>query len=652
MYLSLRLNIQKAYFGFMEIIQSLSLDMCDLDFLKLSIESIHFLMRTIQLCSENAEECILLMRKIPPPVPPKPRAMRSNTLTELPKNSASDLSFLKAPSIELTGHEDHPHPAHLSRMAEMIELMNDNFSDTSSVLETSFIGERSGRISPLDVPDKDMIQRVFDEQAVETGSQHLSINTIHLDLDTSQDSPVSPTSFIPPNVPPSPLVQLYKTLLQREDSEKTHSRNKSGASSITSAMDDPLTKVMHRIHISATVTTLSSFRPIFLAFQLCLIEQDLFQKIKPKDFLSHRPPSHPEASILASTHFFNYMTRIIEDSILQQLTAHDRASVIQKWIKVAKKLYELRNFQTLKAVTSAFGTPPIMRLKQTWSHVSKKRLNDLKALLDFLSEQDNFSNYRKWMKLNIARPMIPYVGIYLHDLTYILALETKKGIKDASFNKMVQDIFNQIRFFQGEPLYSYKYFSSILQGGVMQNIYAKPKKLPITPGSTEELLTFNTQDEETVGSFIAHWILTQRWYPEKVMDELSLTREPRDVSPLDSEGRTFSDPGHQEGSPTKTSMVSRTYIGGKTILDTIKSSTRKAIHRTRSGSKSHKRGYSNEMERIESQDAPKGSADLKTESKQGSFRFSESSLLDTNKSNSSLNLASKHSHSKNGSIGK
>ncbi|CAJ0825515.1 17267_t:CDS:1, partial [Entrophospora sp. SA101] len=89
-----------------------------------------------------------------------------------------------------------------------------------------------------------------------------------------------------------------------------------------------------------------------IAYQLTLIDSAIFLEIDPHSLLAHST-KNPDPKIIASTDFFNYLTRIVECSILSPVEASSRALVIHHWVKVAAKLHELHNFQTLKAILSA-----------------------------------------------------------------------------------------------------------------------------------------------------------------------------------------------------------------------------------------------------------------------------------------------------------
>ncbi|KNC99515.1 uncharacterized protein SPPG_04906 [Spizellomyces punctatus DAOM BR117] len=363
-----------------------------------------------------------------------------------------------------------------------------------------------------------------------------------------------------PDIPPSPLLvqyrelnsQLYEamgrpglekgpssaslyhdgeehpTTPQRLESAPTHRRSLSdGATTVRSK----LARVIYQILLAASAANVTTFRPVVVAFELCLIDQKIFDKLRPADMINHRPPNNPSPSVHASTEFFNYLTRMIEFSILEPVEAGDRAVVIHSWTKVAWNLYQLRNLQSLKAIVSALGTPPIARLKRTWGLVPKKSMTTLEQLRELLSEQNNYTAYREWLARSVTRPMVPFLGVYMHDITYLLALAKKDGTSPAS-DKRLKEIFDQMEFYQAGQKYAYEQLTALLRlekkSGALG--FKKQQKSGISSRAPPELLPLREADDETVGQFVGHWILSRKWYTEKEMDALSLAREPRHIT--------------------------------------------------------------------------------------------------------------------------
>ncbi|KAJ3216651.1 hypothetical protein HDU67_009179 [Dinochytrium kinnereticum] len=355
-------------------------------------------------------------------------------------------------------------------------------------------------------------------------------------------SPKSPD--IPTSILQSQYMELNLQLIATINSDPNTSSNRFKSNNDPSEINLPrpkqlnkeislrgkISKILHQIQLAADVTSISSFRPIAVAFQLCLIEQGLLRKIHQNDLLIHKPPHSPAPSLLASAEFFNYFTRIVECSVLDPVLPADRAKTIIRWIKVARKLRKFNNFQSLKAVICALNTPPISRLKRTWSIVKRKpEFTDLLEFRNLLSEESNYSAYREWLKVSLTRPLIPFIGVLIHDTTYILTVAKREGI-DPHTDRRIQDIQKHLRYCTSGPRYSYEVLSAVdaaCQATKKGLQFRRKMSGGLSEQGQEELPTLKDFESEEIGDFINHWILSRPWITEKEVDELSLIREPR-----------------------------------------------------------------------------------------------------------------------------
>ncbi|XP_025940458.1 ras-specific guanine nucleotide-releasing factor RalGPS2 isoform X4 [Apteryx rowi] len=105
--------------------------------------------------------------------------------------------------------------------------------------------------------------------------------------------------------------------------------------------------------------------------------------------------------------------------ILHAQTLKIRAEVLSHYIKTAKKLYELNNLHALMAVVSGLQSAPIFRLTKTWALLSRKDKATFEKLEYVMSKEDNYKRLRDYISSLKMTPCIPYLGIYLSDLTYI-----------------------------------------------------------------------------------------------------------------------------------------------------------------------------------------------------------------------------------------
>ncbi|XP_078248500.1 ras-specific guanine nucleotide-releasing factor RalGPS2 isoform X9 [Pogona vitticeps] len=83
------------------------------------------------------------------------------------------------------------------------------------------------------------------------------------------------------------------------------------------------------------------------------------------------------------------------------------------------KLYELNNLHALMAVLSGLQSAPIFRLTKTWALLSRKDKATFDKLEYVMSKEDNYKRLRDYISSLKMTPCIPYLGIYLSDLTYI-----------------------------------------------------------------------------------------------------------------------------------------------------------------------------------------------------------------------------------------
>ncbi|KAI8376442.1 ras guanine nucleotide exchange factor domain-containing protein [Radiomyces spectabilis] len=367
-----------------------------------------------------------------------------------------------------------------------------------------------------------------------------------------------------PNIPAPPLLTLHRQLQTKLDElEKSLNECKLWRRHWLHAAVDPPNMANHQLDpdldnkilqrtasVAGTRETLNKVRTLYMsamtvpdilhlpphliAYQFTLIESAIFRDIPISALLSHSPRS-PHPKITASTDFFNYVTRAIEHTILLPQEASRRAEIIHRWIKIAAKCLTLHNYQTLKAIVSALGTPPVQRLRRTWECIPRKRLGRLDLLNLLMSESDNYRRFREHMGLRKSRkwtkPVVPFLGVFIHDMTYLVA--AAKGNKED--DPRVQDLLSLFQMFQNAPKYSQQP-PSFLMKSARKPIFRTgniTNALPFTNPSTKNpklhtLTTHGDEDEqvELEQQVITQYLLMRPWVNEKIIDELSLLREP------------------------------------------------------------------------------------------------------------------------------
>ncbi|KAG0934634.1 hypothetical protein G6F57_000518 [Rhizopus arrhizus] len=381
---------------------------------------------------------------------------------------------------------------------------------------------------------------------------------------------------------------------------------------------------------AATIPTVLQFQAHIIAYQLTLIESSIFNAIPPRALLEHSS-KHPHSRIVASTDFFNYVTRCIEHSILLPQEASVRAQLIHYWIKVASRCLDVNNYQTLKAIISALNTPPVQRLKRTWSYIPKKSSVKLDALNDLMSEANNYGAYREHMGMvntavvngksvqlirdeHFSRPTVPFLGTFIHDITYLLAAyksNPASGIMPPEQEPRIQEVLSTMERFQTGPRYtphmpisllksSQKHhfrpaISNALHRGASRiqrisggNIFGfDSSNNSSSSGISSSSLSLSSDKEgddedsnlEEQQRMATQYILMRPWVSQNTVDELSTLREPPQMKNNSIHGSRSNSNG-----PTSSISMNRTSSMFSNASSNVRFSTGSTSLNTMSGS--------------------------------------------------------------------
>lgn len=172
---------------------------------------------------------------------------------------------------------------------------------------------------------------------------------------------------------------------------------------------------------SRTQCNILDFDPMELARQFTIIESKLFCAIQPEELLAlewTKKSDSKAVNVKAMSKLSTDLANLVADTILHLEDAKKRAVMIKHWVKIAAKCLELNNYDSLMAIICSLNSSMVMRLKKTWELVSAKtkvRLDELKTITDV---GRNYAVLRQRLQNHVA-PCIPFVGIYLTDLTFV-----------------------------------------------------------------------------------------------------------------------------------------------------------------------------------------------------------------------------------------
>ncbi|XP_056619850.1 ras-specific guanine nucleotide-releasing factor RalGPS2 isoform X1 [Triplophysa dalaica] len=173
----------------------------------------------------------------------------------------------------------------------------------------------------------------------------------------------------------------------------------------------------------AVVFDVLKVTPEEYAGQITLMDAPVFKAIQPEELSScgwNKKEKHSSApNAVAFTRRFNQVSFWVVREILHAQTLKIRAEVLSLYIRTAKKLCDINNLHAVMAVVSALQSAPIFRLTKTWALLSRKDKAMFERLEYLMSKEDNYKRLREYISSQSMTSCIPYLGIYLSDLTYI-----------------------------------------------------------------------------------------------------------------------------------------------------------------------------------------------------------------------------------------
>ncbi|XP_063933882.1 ras-specific guanine nucleotide-releasing factor RalGPS1-like [Zophobas morio] len=241
-----------------------------------------------------------------------------------------------------------------------------------------------------------------------------------------------------------------ESALSSQKLKKKHRRTQSSQSFLFSEKYSDSVEDKSEATTKLPKTALLLFEPIDVAVFCCIKDSELLRKIKPAEFTNcawSKPTKDLHAkNIVNMISSLNEQANIVATEVLSNGTAGGRAKVIEYYIKVAKELLTLQNFNSLKGILSGLQGQPVYRLRKSWSAVSPKKKKLFKELSRLMDTELNYKEYRDVLKSS-EPPCIPYLGVYLTDFTFIYhAFDHPSELR-------LEELINDFQHFQETAVY-------------------------------------------------------------------------------------------------------------------------------------------------------------------------------------------------------
>ncbi|KAI4462866.1 guanine nucleotide exchange factor [Holotrichia oblita] len=152
-----------------------------------------------------------------------------------------------------------------------------------------------------------------------------------------------------------------------------------------------------------------------LAYQLTLIDRDLFLKIPPNELgvLIWQQSSKNAPNIGALIAFSHRVSCLVATEILRDDSEKIRARLVARFINTAEKCNKISNYQSCRSVLCGLQSPPVYRLYSTWMYVRKKHATKYQVFekLCRLYRDPRLPVYQKaFHRSRQTNQYLPYIG--------------------------------------------------------------------------------------------------------------------------------------------------------------------------------------------------------------------------------------------------
>jgi son of sevenless-like protein len=231
-------------------------------------------------------------------------------------------------------------------------------------------------------------------------------------------------------------------------------------------------KVLHNSDLQAPAPLLPTqdldeldvtiLEPLEVARQITLLDEQAYKSIAASECMNqswNKPAICNEVSpnIIKMIARFNATSNWSARLIVAEPTIRKRKSILTRIIKLAQRLRELHNYHSLMAIIAALESAPVARLKKTWDSVDSAYLKQFQELRAIMSAEGSYKAFRAIIKTEDP-PVIPYIGVYLADLTFIedgnpskLQHETMGELINFAKMKLLDSVIQDINMYQQAP---------------------------------------------------------------------------------------------------------------------------------------------------------------------------------------------------------
>ncbi|XP_064620078.1 ras-specific guanine nucleotide-releasing factor 2-like isoform X2 [Lineus longissimus] len=208
---------------------------------------------------------------------------------------------------------------------------------------------------------------------------------------------------------------------------------------------------------SPSKDSFDSLSALDIAEQLTYLDHQIFKSIRSEELLGQawmKPDKANKAPhVLLVSKRFNEVSRLVVSEIVGRCGIMDRVACIEKWAAIADICRCMHNYNGVLQICAAFVNSSVYRLKRTWDRLPKQTKQMIEKLQTLVSSDGRFKNMRDALH-RCDPPCIPYLGMYLTDLSFIeegTPNKTEESLVNFSKMRMIAHVIREIQLFQQTP---------------------------------------------------------------------------------------------------------------------------------------------------------------------------------------------------------
>jgi hypothetical protein len=199
--------------------------------------------------------------------------------------------------------------------------------------------------------------------------------------------------------------------------------------------------------------SLVSFTPRQIAAQLILIDNKIFQAVDLdaiKNYKQSEDRLADDDPIQIYHDWCRYVSSWVQYEILGQTEEEKRIQAMSQWLSVSALLSASRDYNMLKLVGAVLGSSPVKKADGLVSGLKENQKFQLKKLEERTSIAKHHANLRYEMedKHQREKPCIPYLEVYLEDLSRLNIQKATDSIHRRSCEVEIIRILDILRDFQ------------------------------------------------------------------------------------------------------------------------------------------------------------------------------------------------------------